>query len=158
MAMPSGIPIEHGVAFPNGAFVIGEVTPVEDFDLVQAARESGRSADVQTRDKNTGKRMWAVRVVDADDLVRKGQAEVTVKVVADVQPIPPEALPGVPFRPVIFEGLTATAWVDTNRVRPRLAWSFKAASMRSPAKSDPAPVSQRANTQPTSGTGGNQAA
>ena len=117
MAMPSGIPIEHGVAFPNGAFVIGEVTPVEDFDLVQAARESGRTADVQTRDKNTGKRMWAVRVVDADDLVRKGQAEVTVKVVADVQPVPPEALPGVPFRPVVFEGLTATACVDTSRAR-----------------------------------------
>ncbi|MGJ7442200.1 plasmid replication, integration and excision activator [Aquipuribacter sp. MA13-6] len=158
MAMPSGIPIDHGTAFPNGAFVIGEVTPVEDYDAVKAARESGRPGDVQSRDKNTGKRMWAVRVVDADDLVRKGQAEVTVKVIADVQPVPPEQAPGVPFRPVYFEGLTATAWVDTNRARPRLAWSFKATSMRAPARSETPTPGQRPSTTPSTGTGGDKAA
>jgi hypothetical protein len=157
MAMPSGIPIEHGVAFPNGAFVIGEVTPVEDFDAAQAARESGKPADVQTRDKNTGQRMWAVRVVDADEQSRKGQAEVTVKVLADVQPVPPETAPGMPFRPVIFEGLTATAWVDTNRLRPRIAWSFKATSMRAPARNE-VPATPRPSSAPAPGSGGDKAA
>lgn len=158
MAMPSGIPITHGVAFPNGAFVIGEITPVEDFEAAQAARESGKPADVQTRDKNTGRRMWAVRVVDADDLVRKGQAEVTVKVVADVQPVPPEAAPGVPFRPVFFEGLTATPWVDTNRLRPRLAWSFRATSMRAPGKTETPVEGSRPSSAPAPGAGGDKAA
>ena len=44
------VPFED--VFPAGAFMVGEVTPVEDFDMVKAAREAGREpGDVQLRDK-----------------------------------------------------------------------------------------------------------
>ena len=46
----------------------------------------------------------AVQVMDPDPLSRKGQAEVSVKLAADVQPVPPDALAGTPFRPVVSRG------------------------------------------------------
>ncbi len=132
MAIQSGLPVTHDAVFPNGAYVVGEVTPVEDFDAAKAARESGKQVDTQSRDKASGLRLWAVRVIDADDTARKGQVEVVVKIAAEVQPVPPAQAAGVPFRPVEFENLVAVAYVDTNRMRPRIAWSFKASGMHAP--------------------------
>lgn len=143
MAIQSGLPVAHHVVFPNGAFVVGDVTPVEDFDKAKAARESGRPADVQMRDKNSDLRLWQVRVIDADEMARKGQSEVVVKIAADVQPVPPEALPGLPFRPVEFVGLVAVAYIDTNKTRPRLAWSLKASGMFAPGKAPRQPQGAR---------------
>jgi hypothetical protein len=134
MAIQGGLPVAHGAVFPNGAFVVGEVTAMEDFDAAQAAKASGAQVDTQIRDKQSGMRVWQVRVVDADDLARKGQVEVTVKIAAEVQPVPPELANGVPFRPVEFDNLTATPYIDQNRSRPRIAWSLKATGMHAPGK------------------------
>jgi hypothetical protein len=133
MAIQSGLPVAHDAVFPNGAYMVGEVTPVEDFDAAKAARAAGRSADTQARDKNTGMRLWQVRVIDADQNSRKGQAEVTVKIPGDHQPMPPAAVPGLPFRPVEFDDLVATAYMDTSRERSRIAWAFRASGMHAPA-------------------------
>jgi len=130
MAIQGAIPLGQGLVFPHGAFVVGEVEKVEDFDRRQAGE-----VDSQSRDKVTGVRLWAVRVLDADPETRRGQAEVVVKIAAEVQPVPPESVPGLPFRPVEFEGLTATPYVDTQRTRPRLAWSLRASGMRAPGRS-----------------------
>jgi hypothetical protein len=132
MAIQGAIPLGQDLVFPHGAYVVGEVEQVQDFDRKQAGE-----VDFQSRDKNTGERLWAVRVVDADPEARRGQAEVVVKVMAEHQPVPPATLPGLPFRPVVFDGLTATPYVDTNRARPRLAWSLKASGMSAPAKTAP---------------------
>jgi hypothetical protein len=70
--------------------------------------------------------------MDPDPDARKGQAEVTVKIAADVQPVPPEALPGLPFRPVEFDGLSITPYLDERRTRPRVAYSLRATAMLSP--------------------------
>ena len=134
MTINGGLPVTHDVVFPNGAFVVGEVTPVEDFDAAKAAREAGKQVDTQSRDKASGVRLWQVRVIDADELARKGQVEVVVKIAAEVQPVPPELAAGVPFRPVEFDNLTATPWVDTSRSRPRIAWSLKATGMHAPGE------------------------
>jgi hypothetical protein len=123
MAVQAPIPVEFGLVFPHGAYVL-DVSPVEDFD-----KPAG--TDRQTRDKTSGVRLWAVRVMDPDPLARKGQAEVSVKLAADVQPVPPETLAGTPFRPVIFDGLSITPYVDERRSRPRVAYSLRASSMRS---------------------------
>jgi hypothetical protein len=69
-----------------------------------------------------------VRVMDADPAART--SEVKVKMTAPVQPVPPEPMPGTPFRPVEFEGLTVTPYVDTSRARPRQGLSLRAAEMR----------------------------
>ena len=134
MAIQSGLAVAHDAVFPNGAFVVGDITPVEDFDAAQAAKAAGKAADTQARDKNTGQRLWQVRVIDADQSARKGQAEVVVKIAAEHQPVPPAAAPGLPFRPVEFEDLVATAYLDTSRTRPRIAWAFKASGMHAPGQ------------------------
>lgn len=140
MAIQGAVPVAHSVVFPNGAYVVGEVTALEDFDAAKAARESGTAMDTQVRDKQSGLRVWQVRVIDADDLARKGQVEVTVKIAAEVQPVPPETAAGLPFRPVEFDNLTVTAYVDTTRVRPRVAWSLRASGMHAPGKGTARPA------------------
>ncbi|GAA0244954.1 plasmid replication, integration and excision activator [Cryptosporangium japonicum] len=129
--------IEMGTAFADGLFAMA-VEPEVDFDK----RQSGAN-DTQKRDKDTGERMWVVRCVDGDeDAQKRGQAELKVTIVAPVQPVLPDALPGTPFRPVEFENLTVFPYVDGARCkgsghpqcRGRVAYSFRATGMRSPAR------------------------
>lgn len=127
MAIQGAIPMGHDGVFPHGCYVVGEVEPVRDFD------RSTKETPVQAVDKDTGVPVWAVDVVDADPDAR--DKTVRVKVLSPVQPVPPEAAPGVPFRPVEFEGLTATPYVATTSMgRSKLAWSFKARGMAAPKR------------------------
>ena len=125
MAIRGAIPMGHGAAFAYGTFMVGEVEPMRDFD------RSTREQAVQAVDRDTGELVWTVDVVDADPEAR--ERTVRVKITAPVQPVPPETAPGVPFRPVEFEGLTVTPYVTTTASgRGRLAWSFRATGMRAP--------------------------
>jgi hypothetical protein len=127
MAIQGAIPLGHDGAFSHGCFVVGEVEPVRDFD------RSTKETPVQAVDKETGLPVWAVNVVDADPEAR--DKTVRVKVLSQVQPVPPAEAPGVPFRPVEFEGLTATPYVATTATgRSRLAWSLKATGMSAPKR------------------------
>jgi hypothetical protein len=110
--------------FPQGAYALA-VDPLNNYEQAKAG-----VADPQERDKDTGERMWIVRVLDPDPLARA--AEVKVKIPAPVQPVPPETLPGTPLRPVEFDGLTVTPWVDANGKFPKQGLSFRATGMRSP--------------------------
>jgi hypothetical protein len=104
---------------------VGEVQAMRDFD------RSTKEQAIQAVDRDTGELVWTVDVVDADPEARERTAR--VKITAPVQPVPPETAPGVPFRPVEFEGLTATPYVQTTASgRGRLTWSFRAAGMRAP--------------------------
>lgn len=122
MAIDGGFrfPVEFGQAFPYGAFVVGEVTRVRDYDA---------KGDKQKDDKVSGLPLWEVRCMDADPSVRRG--EFKVKVAARHQPVPPDPLPGLPFRPVEFTDLTVTPYVDEGS--KRLAYSFNATGMQAPA-------------------------
>jgi len=111
--------------FPSGAFVVGDVEAVRDFD------KSTPERFVQAKDKDTGELVWAVPVLDADEAAPKGAKTVVVKISAPVQPVPPEAVAGLPFRPVEFDGLTVTPYVDDKR--NRVAYSLRARAMRAPA-------------------------
>jgi hypothetical protein len=122
MAVPQRIPVRFDDVFPHGAFVLG-VEAVNDFEKARSG-----VGDPQERDKDTGERLWAVRVMDADPAART--SELKVKIAAPVQPVPPEPIAGTPFRPVEFEGLTVTPYVDTNRQRPRQGYSLRASAMR----------------------------
>jgi hypothetical protein len=125
MAIRGAIPMTNEDAFAYGTFMLGGVEPMRDFD------RSTREQAVQAVDRDTGELVWTVDVVDADPEAR--ERTVRVKITAPVQPVPPETLPGVPFRPVEFEGLTATPYVTTTASgRGKLAWSFRATGMRAP--------------------------
>lgn len=121
------IPVSSDYVFPHGALCLG-VEPVRDFDA--------KGEDNQARDKESGLRLWSVRVLDLDpEAGRFGTPkEVRVKVAAEHQPVPPApAVPGYP--PMVeFEGVTLTPYVDssrkcTDRCRARLAWSVRATAM-----------------------------
>jgi hypothetical protein len=125
MAIRGAIPMTNEDAFAYGTFMLGEVEPMRDFD------RSTREQAVQAVDRDTGELVWTVDVVDADPESR--ERTVRVKITAPVRPVPPETAPGVPFRPVEFEGLTATPYVQTMASgRGKLTWSFRATGMRAP--------------------------
>jgi hypothetical protein len=117
----------HGDVFPYGSYMVGEVQAMRDFD------RSTREQAVQAVDRTTGLLVWTVDVVDADPDAR--DRTVRIKVLAPVQPVPPEPVEGVPFRPVEFDGLTATPYVQSSASgRGWVAWSFRATGMRAPAR------------------------
>jgi len=92
------------------------------------ARKAG-TADPQERDKESGMRVWSVKVSDLDPEAGKfGQSnEIKVKIAADYQPVPPAAqVPGFPPK-VEFVGLTVTPYVNSKT--GRLAWSVRARDM-----------------------------
>lgn len=133
MAIQQRMRVRFEDVFPEGVGMRGSVTPVEDFDLIQAAKAEGREpGDVQVRDKESGLRVWEVRVVDFDEDAPKNQGEVTVKIAADVQPVPPSKVDGQKLRPVEFENLTVTAWIDDRGKRPKIGWSLRADGMHAP--------------------------
>jgi hypothetical protein len=127
MAIKGAIPMTQGDVFPYGCYGVGEVQTMRDFD------RSTKDQAVQAVDRDTGLLVWTVDVIDADPEAR--ERTVRVKLLAPVQPVPPEAAEGVPFRPVEFDGLTATPYVATTASgRARLAWSFRATGMRAPGR------------------------
>ena len=89
MAMPRKVPVEFGVAFPYGAYAVGEVQPVRDYD------KSTESEVVQAADPDTGLALWSVEVVDADPEAKKSNRTMSVKITAKVQPVLPESLAGL---------------------------------------------------------------
>jgi hypothetical protein len=135
MAINGAIPMAQDDVFPHGCFVVGEVEPMKDFD------RSTRDTAVQAVDKETGVPLWRVDVIDADPEAR--DKTVRIKLVAPVQPVPPAPAPGVPFRPVVLQGLTLRPWVNTDRCKPRrgqahqcgaqIAWSFWATGLAAPS-------------------------
>lgn len=125
MALARRIPVSFTSVFPAGAFLVGEVEPVADFDAPRA----GDGARPQAVDKDTGLRVWVVPVLDADRLAAKKEKTISIKILAPVQPVPPKNQTGFPFTPVAFDGLTVTPYVDDNGPRARLAWSFRATGL-----------------------------
>ncbi|WP_433417536.1 plasmid replication, integration and excision activator [Microtetraspora malaysiensis] len=122
MALQGPIPVTFDMVFPHGCYVVGEVEAVKDFD----ASTNGRF--VQARDKQTRELVWQVAVMDADPTLKPSQKTVAVKILAAVQPIPPAAVPGVPFTPVEFDGVSVTPYVNSNT--NRLAYSIRVREMR----------------------------
>ena len=128
MAMPRKIPVEFGLAFPYGAYAVGEVQPVRDYD------KSTRDRVIQAVDPDTGLPLWSVEVVDGDPEAKKSNRTMSVKITVRVQPVLPEALSGLPFTPVEFDKLTATAYIEANGDFSRIAWSLRASEVRAPSR------------------------
>jgi hypothetical protein len=122
MAIGRHIPVNMDQVFPSGAYAVGGVEQVIDFDA------STPDQRVQAHDRDSGLPVWAVSVFDADPDART--KIVRVKIAARNPPVLPQAPAGSPFPAVSFEGLTATGYVDTSGSRPRLAWSFRATAVR----------------------------
>jgi hypothetical protein len=113
--------VTSGDVFPHGCLLVpGSIGPVEDFD-----EKSGRRTPAL--DKVTGTRVYQARVVDLDPSLGTRSRETVVKILTDVQPVPPS---GEQLCPVEFDGLTVTPYVTD---RNRLAYSIRATGMRAPS-------------------------
>lgn len=128
MAIQKRFPVQHTDVFPAGAWLVGAVEPVSDFNA--PARPDGSRP--QQLDKDTGLPLWSVPVLDADEQAGKRDKTITVKIAATHQPVPPSNDTPFPFTAIEFVGLTALPWVDDSGSRPRIAWSFKADALTAP--------------------------
>lgn len=122
MALQTAIPVSFEAYFPRGAFMVGEVEPVMKWS-------DDHEIQGQDLDKNTGHPLWQIRVIDADPAARKGQNEVTVKIASIAEPSAPPEAQGLPFRPIMFEGLSVTPYVKDGP-RPRVAFSLRAREIK----------------------------
>ncbi|MGW4463028.1 hypothetical protein [Micromonospora sp. NPDC004704] len=123
------VPVPSEYVFPSGALCLGVDAQI-DF-------ERRGEQDNQARDKETGERVWVVRVMDLDPEAGKfgRPTEVKVKVIGAHQPVPPPSMvPGYPPA-VQFEGLTLTPYVDSQRCKSsgqckaRMAYSLRATAI-----------------------------
>lgn len=109
----------------------GVVEPVSDFNMDPRA-DGSRPQQV---DKESGLPLWQVTVLDADENAGKKDSAISLKILARVQPVPPENKSGLPFTPVEFVGLTALAYVEESASgRSRIAWSFRAEGLVAPGQ------------------------
>ena len=124
MAIQGRIPVSFGDAFPHGVYATGPAEPLENFDTKR-----------QELDKDTGLPVWVVDVYDADPAANHKASAIKVKIAAEVCPVVPEPAFG-PFRPVEFDGLTVTPWIEETGRKPsgeprvRVAYSFRASGVR----------------------------
>ena len=125
MAISGAIKVDCAEVFPHGLGVVGEVTPLADFNA------STKDNRVQAHDKDTGLPMWSVDVLDFDPQAR--EKTYRVKVASPVQPVPPDAVGGVPVRPVVLEGLTVTPYIAEGS-RPRIAYSLRCTGLAAPGR------------------------
>lgn len=111
------VPFE--AVFPHGAvFVPDSIAEAQDFDEKTRMR-------TPSKDKLTGQRVWQCRVMDMDPELGARSREVSIKILADHQPVPPVG----PFQPVEIEGLQVTPYVGSNG---RLAFSYRATALVAP--------------------------
>lgn len=128
MALAGRFPIPHEVAFPNGAYLVSEVSPVNDFT------KSTREVKIQEVDPDSGLLMWQVDIVDADPSAPRKQKAVSVKIAAKVQPVPPSNDGNSPFTPVEFEGLTARAYIQESGDFRSIVYSYRASGLKAPGR------------------------
>jgi hypothetical protein len=121
MALKGGsrFPVAMADVFPHGCHLVPDsISEAIDYD-----EETKRRSPAL--DKQTGKPVFQVRVIDLDPELSGRSREVVVKVVADRMPTPPTRQP---FEPVEFENLTVTPYV-VDRTK-RLAYSLRASGIK----------------------------
>ena len=72
----------------------------------------------EEREEETTGLVWSVDIIDFDPDTRERTFK--IKITAAVQPVPSEAVPGTPVRPVVLEGLSVTPYIKEED-RPRSA-------------------------------------
>jgi hypothetical protein len=115
--------------FPQGLYLVGEITPVREY---QSQEDKTRNRPVRPRvDEVTGHPLF--RGTFADPSAEKDREKsVTVEFACAHQPVPPAAVAGLPFRPVVLEGMTVAPRAETSGQAKWLTWTIRATGMKAP--------------------------
>ncbi len=127
MAVQGPFKVESAEVFPHGLGVVSAVSARNEFGA------GTKENPVQERDKVTGLPVWQVDVMDFDPEARERTFK--VKIISAEQPVPPDALPGTPVRPVVLEGLTVTPYIKDGKF-PKVAYSLRATGLAAPKRVD----------------------
>jgi hypothetical protein len=116
--------------FPEGLYLVGEIVPVTEY---QSQEDRARNRPVRPRtDEATG--LLLFRGTFADPAAEKDREKsVTVEFAAKAQPVPPAALTGVPFRPVVLEGMTVQPRAEVSGQAKWITWVIRASGMTAPS-------------------------
>jgi hypothetical protein len=129
MAVPQGMSfaIDHDVMFPQGVFLVGDIQPLTEY---QSQEDRARNRPVRPRiDEATG--LLLFKGTFADPSAEKDRDKsFSVLFAAKVQPVPPAAMPGLPFRPVVLEGLSVQPRAETSGQAKWITWTVRATGMR----------------------------
>ena len=98
----------------------------------QSQEDRARNRPVRPRiDEVTGLPLF--RGTFADPAAEKDREKsVTVEFAAKVQPVPPPAASGVPFRPVVLEGMTVQPRAEVSGQAKWITWVIRATGMAAP--------------------------
>jgi hypothetical protein len=121
------LPADFDEWFPQGLFLVGEIVPVTEY---QSQEDRARNRPVRPRmDEVTG--LPVFRGTFADPAAEKDREKsVTVEFAAKVQPVPPAAVAGLPFRPVVLEGMTVAPRAETSGQAKWITWVIRSRSGR----------------------------
>lgn len=129
MAVPHGMrfPIAFDDLFPQGAFLMGDIQPLTEY---QSQEDKARNRPVRPRiDEATGRRLYRATIADPS-AEKERDKSIAVEIAADVQPVPPEAVGNLPFRPVVLEGLTVQPRAETSGQAKWITWVVRASGLR----------------------------
>ena len=131
--------------FPQGLYLVGEITPMTEY---QSQEDKARNRPIRPRvDEVTGHPLF--RGTFADPSAEKDREKsVTVEFACAHQPVPPAAVAGLPFRPVVLEGMTVAPRAETSGQAKWLTWTIRATGMTAPSSTT---VDGTAAGKPTSG-------
>lgn len=129
MAVPHGsrFPIAFDDLFPQGAYLMGDIQPLAEY---QSQEDKARNRPVRPRiDEATGKRLYRATIADPS-AEKERDKSIAVEIAADVQPVPPETVGNLPFRPVILEGLTVQPRAEASGQAKWITWVVRATGLR----------------------------
>jgi len=116
--------------FPQGLYLVGEITPMTEY---QSQEDKARNRPIRPRvDEVTGRPLF--RGTFADPSAEKDREKsVTLEFACAHQPVPPAAVAGLPFRPVVLEGMTVAPRAETSGQAKWLTWTSRATGMTAPS-------------------------
>lgn len=129
MAVPHGMRFEipFDAMFPQGAFLMGDIQPLTEY---QSQEDKARNRPVRPRlDEQTGKRLFRATVADPS-AEKERDKSISVEIAADVQPVPPETVGNLPFRPIVLEGLTVQPRAEASGQAKWITWVVRATGLR----------------------------
>ncbi|MBV8997387.1 MAG: hypothetical protein JO287_27660 [Pseudonocardiales bacterium] len=122
-------PMDFDQWYPQGLYLVGEIQAVTEY---QSQEDRARNRPIRPRlDELTGLPLF--RGTFADPSAEKDREKsFTVEFACAHQPVPPQAVPGLPFRPVVLEGMTVQPRAEASGQAKWVTWVVRAVGMAAP--------------------------